>query len=98
MHEANDGIGKVSEDRSTDHGPTTHNKEVMTQSGMQHEKERVHSETEVKPEAQNTVGYRSSMEATAQDEMQWGDGLAIIEEEPWPGDLSGTWPGDVSLS
>jgi hypothetical protein len=31
-------------------------------------------------------------ERNQEDDEQWGDGTAYIEEEPWPGDLPATWP------
>jgi hypothetical protein len=31
-------------------------------------------------------------ERTVDDGKQWDDGPTYIEEEPWPGDLSATWP------
>jgi hypothetical protein len=47
---------------------------------------------EMKDDARNSPGAATK----EQSETQWGDGTAWIEEEPWPGDLSATWPGYAS--
>jgi hypothetical protein len=72
---------------------STHSGEVMMQSEEQHGKERKHRELEIKPEMQDPVRNCPSCEATMQDIVHWGDGTPIIEEEPGPEDLQGTWPG-----
>jgi hypothetical protein len=43
--------------------------------------------------AENNVKDDPAAAATKQDEKQWGDGTTVVEEEPWPGDLSATWLG-----
>lgn len=41
-------------------------------------------------EVEDSVRNDSDAAATKQDEKQWGDGTAVVEEEPWPGDLIAT--------
>jgi hypothetical protein len=47
---------------------------------------------EMKDNARNGPGAAT----TEQFEVQWGDRTTCVEEEPWPGDLSATWPGYAS--
>jgi hypothetical protein len=46
--------------------------------------------------AEDNVRNDLDAAATKQDEKQWGNGTAVVEEEPWPGDLSATWLGYAS--
>jgi hypothetical protein len=66
------------------------------QSGEELVEKRNESETVAEPQTQDTARTSQSIDNTAKVEVQWGDGTTIIEEEPWPGDLQGTWPGYVS--
>ena len=54
------------------------------------------SVTVAKPQMQATTRSSQNIDTTAKVEVQWGDRMTIVEEEPWPGDLQGTWPGYVS--
>jgi hypothetical protein len=47
-------------------------------------------------EAEDSVRNDPDVAATKQDEKQWGDETTVVEEEPWPGDLTATWPGYAS--
>jgi hypothetical protein len=59
-------------------------------------RKRKDSETVAEPQTQDTARSSQNIDTTAKVEVQWGDRTTIIEEEPWPGDLQGTWPGYVS--
>jgi hypothetical protein len=96
MHEPTDDIGGVRVDERKEHGTPSHNEADMMQSGEEHRKKRQDSETVVEPQTQDTERSNPSIDATTKVEVQWGDGTTIIEEEPWPGDLQGTWPGYVA--
>jgi hypothetical protein len=52
--------------------------------------------TSAKQQMQDTARNNQGIETSAEVEVQWGDGTTIVEEEPWTGDLQGTWPGYVS--
>jgi hypothetical protein len=43
-----------------------------------------------------TARHDLGTETKEQVEVQWGDGMAAVEEEPWTGDLNATWPGCMS--
>ena len=57
---------------------------------------RIEGKIAAEPQTQATAITSPSIDDNAKVEEQWGDGTTIIEEEPWPGDLQGTWPGYVS--
>jgi hypothetical protein len=78
---------------------STHSREVMVQSEEQHGKERKHRELVSKPKTHDPVRNCPSCEATMQDIVHWGDGMPIIEEEPGPEDLQGTWlPPEIEIN
>jgi hypothetical protein len=96
MHEPTDDIGGVRADERKEHDTPSHNEADMMQSREEHGKKRQDSETMAEPQTQDTERSNPSIDATTKVEVQWGDGTTIIEEEPWPGDLQGTWPGYVA--
>lgn len=96
MHEPTDDIGGVRADERKEHDTPSHNEADMMQSGEEHGKKRQDSETVAEPQTQDIERSNPSIDATTKVEVQWGDGTAILEEEPWPGDLQGTWPGYVA--
>jgi hypothetical protein len=96
MHEPIDDIGGIRADERKEHGTPSHNEADMMQSGEEHRKKRQDSEIVAEPQMQDTERTNPSIDATTKVEVQWGDGTTIIEEEPWPGDLQGTWPGYVA--
>ena len=59
-------------------------------------KQKIESELRAEPQTKDTENTSQSIDDTAKGKEQWGDGTTIIEEEPWPGDLHGTWPGYMS--
>jgi hypothetical protein len=96
MHEPTDDIRGVRAGERKEHGTPSHNEADMMQSGEEHKKKRQDSETVAEPQTQDTERSNPSIDATMKVEVQWGDGTTIIEEEPWPRDLQGTWPGYVA--
>jgi hypothetical protein len=40
-----------------------------------------------------TVRHGPRTETKEKVEGQWGDGMTVVEEEPWTRDLNATWPG-----
>jgi hypothetical protein len=97
----NDDTVDVEEDKRSanlrqEPGATTHGEDVVMQLQKSSGGNRNDSETVAKPQMQDTARSSQNIDTTAKVEVQWGDGTTIIEEEPWPGDLQGTWPGYVS--
>jgi hypothetical protein len=60
----------------------------------------VTAEAELKQSAtmveEDTARHDLGTETKEEVEVQWGDGTACVEEEPWTGDLNATWPGYVT--
>jgi hypothetical protein len=91
-----DDFEDVQADKRKEPGATTHGKDTGKQSSEGLVKQKIGSELRAEPQTKDTENTSQSNDDTAKGNEQWGDGTTIVEEEPWPGDLQGTWPGYVS--
>jgi hypothetical protein len=68
----------------------------MQQSGEEQGEKYQSSGIALKPQPQDTKTTNQCLNDTPKDEVQWGDGTAIIEEEPGSESIQGTWPSYVA--
>jgi hypothetical protein len=86
----------VQEDKRKEPDTTTHGADTGEQSSTVFVMQRTERELEAEPQAKEIAHTSQSIDDTATGHEPWGDGTTIVEEEPWPGDLQGTWQGYAS--
>jgi hypothetical protein len=88
----------VQTDKRQEPGATTRGEATEEPPSTEPVKQRAEHELGTESTAKENTHTGPGSDEKAKDYELWGDGTAIVEEEPWPGDLQGTWQGYASTT